>query len=174
MDFSGTSYLPACGTGKEIELVWDEVGRTGVMVKKPVGRAAVRGTWAGCSNVKFNGGKSKALPWGWSKTLQQKPEGQEKVEGRGEQVRRGAQGAVEPTSFEERTGAWCWFGLEKGRPRDSLQTPGGRGGRKQRPNFAFGPMLGRGWDRRSPFHPNLCEFVIPSSQADSAGARGMG
>lgn len=32
LDFTRTSNLPACGTGKEIELLGDEVNRNGVMV----------------------------------------------------------------------------------------------------------------------------------------------
>lgn len=140
------------------------------MVSTLAGRAAFWGSWAGCSNVKFSGGRSKALSQGWHDPLRQKPAGQEKAEGSREGVRRGARGAAEPTSLEERTGARRRFGLEKGRPRDSLQIPSGRGGRKRCPSFAFGLVLGRGWDRRPPFQPNSSESVIPSSQADSAAA----
>lgn len=60
------------------------------MVSTPAGRAAFWGSWAGCSNVKFSGGRSKALPQGWRDPLQQKPAGQEeKAEGSREGVRRG-------------------------------------------------------------------------------------
>lgn len=58
----------------------------------PVGRAGVRGDLvkleklSNGSNTKFNGGKRKALPQGWSEPLLQKPEGHKKVGGRQERV----------------------------------------------------------------------------------------
>lgn len=50
LDFSGTSYLPACGTGKEIELVCDEVGRMGWWSICWWAGLGFRGTWAGWRN----------------------------------------------------------------------------------------------------------------------------
>lgn len=49
LDFSGTSYFPACGTSKEIELLWDEVGRNGVMVHVPAGSCCSRAGQSPCS-----------------------------------------------------------------------------------------------------------------------------
>lgn len=136
MDFSGTSYLPAYLTGKEIELVWDELGMMGVMVNMLAGRAAAQGTWAGCSNVKFKGGNSTALSQRWTKPLQQTT-GQEKVEGRQEQTHRGAQGSgAHHLQGEDGGMAVAW--PAEGDTLSLLQIPVGRGGRKQHPSFAFG------------------------------------
>lgn len=98
LDFSGTSDLPACGTGKEIELLWGEVDRNRVMVNVPAGsccpRAGAEARWTGGSG------------WDGSRST-------------------GASQGLEPTLLEERMGAKHWLSPEKGRPSGSLQTPGG-------------------------------------------------
>lgn len=124
LDFSGTSYFPACGTSKEIELLWDEVSRNGVMVLAAGGQLLFQG---------------------WTKPLQQKPwTGESGWDG--SRSTDASQG-LEPTQSEERIGAQHWFSPEKGRPCDSLQIPGGRGGRKHCPSFVTGSILSKGWGR---------------------------
>jgi len=120
------------------------VGRVGMMMDMPVGRAEARGHLGGLekranrNNATFCGGEIKALPQGWSKALQQRARGHAEADGRWERDWWGAQG-LEPTLLKEGTGARPSFSPEKGRPRDCLQMPGGRGGKNQCPSIDLAP-----------------------------------
>lgn len=136
LDFGGTSYLPACGTGKEIELLWDEVDRNGVMVIVLAGSCCRR---AGGS------------PWSRSQMDRREWMGWEQVHrcipGAGVhsvQVEDGGTALLQP-----REGEALWLSA------NTWYLLSGRRGRKHCPSLALGPIL-LGWDRWSPFHPNWC------------------